>query len=147
MASLIPTAEKPYFSETLDDHFDTFSRDIRVNKRPTEVFADKNANTNLPGYGDSPNIATVTLTPVYADFPAIINYDLKAKEAVMIEAKIRLRKGMCRIKVKKDCRDYIIDGENESIVVDGYSYITMSDDGAQNYVGTIYYYFMLQRTN
>lgn len=146
MASLVSTNESYYFTGQFGRHFETFSRNITVQKKPIETFSVNSTNNVFPGYSEPANISNITYTPISGVFPAIIRYNLKSTNPVIYEAKTTLSQGQCQIKVQNDCRDFILNGVTENIVVDGYPYFIVSDDGAQNYLGLMYYYFILQRT-
>ena len=56
-------------------------------------------------------------------------------------------KGMIKIKVEKDARDYIKDGKTERVIVDNSSFNIVSDDKLQNFLGLKYYVYFLEKTD
>ena len=58
-----------------------------------------------------------------------------------------VNKGVIKIKVEKDARDFIKNGKTERIEVDEKSFNTISDDKIQNYIGLNYYIFYLEATD
>ncbi len=144
MASLIPDAAKTQFQTALADHFDTFKASITVNKEPQRsvtLTADQNI---YAGYG-APK-TQVTYTPVSQSFSAIINYKENQPLEYQDELKVMIEKGDVRIKVEKDCKDYIDKGKTESIEINGSLFNVVSSDGARFFIGKTYYVYYLEAT-
>ena len=144
MASLIPDAAKTQFQTALADHFDTFKATITVNKEPQRsvtLTADQNI---YAGYG-APK-PQVTYTPVSQSFSAIINYKENQPLEYQDELKVMIEKGDVRIKVEKDCKDYIDKGKTESIEINGSLFNVVSSDGARFFIGKTYYVYYLEAT-
>ena len=144
MASLIPDAAKTQFQTALVDHFDTFKATITVNKEPQRsvtLTADQNI---YAGYG-APK-TQVTYTPVSQSFSAIINYKENQPLEYQDELKVMIEKGDVRIKVEKDCKDYIDKGKTESIEINGSLFNVVSSDGARFFIGKTYYVYYLEAT-
>ena len=54
---------------------------------------------------------------------------------------------MVKIKVRKEARDYILDGrKTERIEIDGNSFNIISDESVKKFFNTTFYVFFLQRT-
>ena len=52
-------------------------------------------------------------------------------------------KGVVKIKIEKEARDYIKDGKTERVVIDSTSFNIISDDKLQNFLGLQYYVYFL----
>ncbi len=146
MASLVSISQIASLTGQLGNHFDTFSGLITIFKEPQKTFSNSNANV-YAGYGPTSQETTVTYTPTSGMFAGIIIYPKTAKIGYFSEAQIPIQQGNIRIKVRQDAKDYIKNGKTEKIVIDGASYNLASDFSVQNYLGLIYYYFDLERTN
>jgi hypothetical protein len=148
MASLLNETEKNNLTPLIEDLFDTFARDIVVHKEPKKII--KNINTNsLAGYDENSNIENYEYIPERQTFKAKIKYeneqDLEA--AKFISLKNLLSQGVVKIKVRKDTRDYILDGrKTEKIEFDNKSFNIISDDSVKKFFNTVYYVFYLQTT-
>ena len=148
MASLLNETEKNNLTPLIEDLFDTFARDIVVHKEPKKII--KNINTNsLAGYDESSNIENYEYIPECQTFKAKIKYeneqDLEA--ARFISLRNLLSQGVVKIKVRKDARDYILDGrKTEKIEFDNKSFNIISDDSVKKFFNTVYYVFYLQTT-
>ena len=57
-----------------------------------------------------------------------------------------IEKGDVRIKVEKDCKDYIDKGKTESIVINGSLFNVVSSDGARFFIVQTYYVYYLEAT-
>lgn len=150
MSSLLSTTDIFNLTGQFSNHFDTFSQftAIVINKKPLQTISDVNSNNTLPGYGPTPNEGVITYTPVYESFPCIALYDKPPKPGeIFQEVKLGISQGKVRIKVKRNARDYIVNGPNENVVLNEVVYNLVSEDGVQNYLGLIYYYFLLERTS
>lgn len=144
MASLIPEAAKTEFTSALSDHFDTFKATITVNKEPKRTVT-LTADQNIyAGYG-APK-TQVSYTPVSQSFSAIVNYKENQPLEYQDELKVMIEKGDVRIKVEKDCKDYIDKGKTESIEINGSLFNVVSSDGARFFIGKTYYVYYLEAT-
>jgi len=147
MAGLLTSTDISNFSEIFADHFSTFARTITVHKEPLKTYSNVNANA-YEGYGpEENNQATVTYTAISGNFNAIINYGSIEQNELFIAANRKLEKDQVRIKVQKDCRDYILNGKTELVTVDNNYYNVVSSDAVQTFLNNQYYYFTLQKTN
>ena len=145
MSSLIPTAERGFFTTGILDHFDTFSRNIVIFKEPKKTFSSLTTAV-YPGYGAESQETNVSHTIVSGVYPAIINYNIDQKQNAMQEIKVAESKGKVKIKVKQDARSYINVGKTEYIQVDGIPYNQISDEAAQSFVDALFYIYFLERT-
>lgn len=144
MASLIPEAAKTAFTTALSDHFDTFKATITVNKEPQKSVSLTDDQNIYAGYG-APK-TQVTYTPVNKSFSAIVNYKENQPLEYQEELKVMIEKGDVRIKVEKDCKDYIDKGKTESIEINGSLFNVVSSDGARFFIGQTYYVYYLEAT-
>ena len=135
------------FTGVFAQHFDLFSTEstIRVYKEPIKTFADTGVSV-YAGYGNASAETNMTYTPVYQDFPAIVRYQKEQPIQEFSETRSQISDGKCFIKVKSDCRDYILNGKTQAVDVNGKTFNVISDDGVQNYFGLLYYRFVLLTT-
>tara|TARA_R100000995_G_scaffold80657_1_gene52643 strand:+ start:31 stop:474 length:444 start_codon:yes stop_codon:yes gene_type:complete len=146
MASLLTSNDISGFTGVLEDHFDTFSKNITIHKEPIKEISSVSA-TNYVGYNDSSNTSNFTLIPVSGIYPAIVNYfNDQESEAIPELGGISVGKGVVRIKVKDDAKDFIKKGKTERIDIDEDSFNTITDEKVQNYLGSKYYVYYLERT-
>jgi|TARA_R110002020_G_scaffold10201_8_gene39379 hypothetical protein len=144
MPSLIPASEATVFKTALADHFDTFKATITVNKEPAKTVT-LTADQNIyAGYG-APK-TQVTYTPVSQSFSAIVNYKENQPLEYQDELKVMIEKGDVRIKVEKDCKDYIDKGKTESVEINGSLFNVVSSDGSRFFIGQTYYVYYLEAT-
>lgn len=148
MASLLNETEKNNLTPLIEDLFDTFSRDVIIHKEPKKII--KNINTNsLAGYDENSNIENYEYIPESQTFKAKIKYENEqALEAARFGGLTNfLSQGVVKIKVRKDARDYILDGrKTEKIEFDSKSFNIISDESVKKFFNTVYYVFYLQTT-
>lgn len=136
-----------YFTGALRDHFDTFSnwRSVIVNKEPIKLI--NTTENSLMGYNNS-SVENYTLIPVSGVFPCVIVNALKDNERDLINTQVKTRGAAneSKIKVKEDCKNFILSGKTLNIIVDENVYNITSNFEVQNYLGLKYYYFNLQNT-
>ena len=146
MASLLTSNDISGFTGVLEDHFDTFSKNIIIHKEPIKQI-DNVAATNYAGYNESSNATNFTFVPVSGIYPAIVNYfNDQESEAIPELGGISVGKGVVRIKVKDDAKDFIKKGKTERIDIDEDSFNAITDEKVQNYLGSKYYVYYLERT-
>jgi hypothetical protein len=133
------------------DLFETFTlnrtRTITVYKQPIKNISNPTTNS-FPGYGPASNNNNITsYTIVSGTFPAVITYigeqsskDLhELKKTVPDAAKVRIR-------VEKNCSDYIENGKTEKIVVNNDSYNVIAEREVNSILGLNYYHYYLGKT-
>lgn len=149
MSSLLSTSQIASLTGQFDRLWDTMSqfRSIVVNKQPLQTISNVSLNP-YPGYSDPVIQENITYTPVSGVYPCIAMYDKPGKEGETFqETKVSLGKGKVRIKVKPEAANFINNTPTVSIILDGNTYTTISDDGIQNYLGLMYHYYLLERTD
>jgi hypothetical protein len=148
--SLLSSTEIEYLTGEFYKHFDTFatdlSRNITIYKEPKKVIT-LTTGINYPGYGNTQNATNITYVVQSGVYPALILYNRNQDQKNLYEANVVIPKGQVQIKVKEDAKNYIKLGKTESIIVDGNTYNTITDEAVQNYLGLTYYYFTLERVN
>jgi hypothetical protein len=145
MASLLTNQNITTLTGVLADHFDTFARTITIHKEPLKVVSSINSNDSYAGYGESSNRVNFTYVPQSQSFQAIVIY--KNEQSNEVTQFGSFPEGVIKIKVKKDARDYILNGKTEKINVDGKSFNTVTEDKVQNYLGLEFYIFYLKQTS
>lgn len=146
MPSLLTETEKNNLTPLLEDLFDTFARDIIVHKEPKKVIT-SNVETHLIGYGDNAISENIEYIPEKKTFKAKVKYNTDQDIAKLKELDNTISKGAVKIKVRKDARDYILDGrKTEKIEVDGNSFNIISDEAVKKFFNVTFYIFFLQRT-
>ncbi len=148
MANLLTNFNPASFTGILADHFDTFKRDIIVYKEPKKIINISASNNNvLAGYGESSDSENISFIAVSGTFPALINYQGKQDLPYIAEVSSSASKGVIKMKVEQDARDYIKNGKTERVIVDNSSFNIISDDKLQNYLGLQYYVYFLEKTD
>jgi len=147
MANLIDSDAKLYLTGALNDHFDTFSRDIIIFKKP-QIDPITPNESNLVGYGDSAQYPNITYTINSGIYPAIRMIKNDQPIIFLDEAKVTLiGQGKARVKVREDAKNFIENGPNERVVIDGMSFNFSNEKYPQNYLGLIFYIYHLEATN
>jgi len=149
MANLITTGDKHQLTGMMGDHFDTFKTEIVVYKEPQKVISNVTSNNSYAGYGASSNPVEFTYVPVSGIYSGIVNYSNNQESELGEDlGNIMIGKGVVRIKVQQDARDFILNGaKTEAIKIDGSTFNTITDDKVQNYLGLKYYIFYLEKTD
>ena len=144
--SLITDIDKKYFVEAIDDLFETFKREILIHKEPQKIVKQVNADL-YAGYGDTSNPTNVEFVPISKSFYAMISYQDKQKIDANADIGVQYSKGIVRIRVKDDARNYILGGKTLKIDIDEKSFNLITDDSVKSYFGTKYYVFYLEAAN
>jgi hypothetical protein len=144
MASLISTGEKATLTGIFNDIFDTFKRDIVVYKEPIKTVASIN-ESNLFGYGDASNQVNYTYTAQSGSYEAIIRYADQQQQDYYSDLNGAIAKGDARIKVKKECRDFIENGRTEKIEFDGKSWNVVTSDSVRRFLDSEFFVYHLER--
>lgn len=151
MASFLTSTDISTITGYLRDHFDTFSlnrsRTIIVYKQPIKVISNSN-NTFYPGYGPPSNNTNITsYTVVSGTYPAVINHVGPQSSQDLYELKVNIPKdAKLRIRVERDCSDYIENGKTEKVVVNGDSYNIVGERVVNSFLGMYYYHYFLGKT-
>ncbi len=149
MAGFLNNSQIAAFSGNYGKHFTTFKRNIIISKEPVRSVAlTDRQSAPVFGYDSASNEVQYTYTAVTGQYLAQITYSsLDQKTVELEEVKNVVGQGRVRIKVEKDCRDFIDDGrKTENIQFDNKTFNTISFDGVQNYLGLNYYIFYLEST-
>ena len=126
MSSLITLYEKQTTSNVFSDIFDTWSRPIIIYKEPIKTQILPENPNNLFGFGSSQSAELFTYTPVSGIYPALIRYQNKfsSREDTFIpEVNEFTENKPLSIKVKNDCKNFILVGKTIKIQVDNLIYI------------------------
>ena len=145
MANLLTNVDTSSFTGILADHFDTFKRDIVIYKEPKKV-VNVGGSKAMAGYGTSAE-KNITYIAVSGVFNALINYQGKQDLPYIAELSSTASKGIVKIKVEKNARDYISTGKTERVIIDSNSFNIVSDDKLQNFLGLQYYVYFLEKTD
>lgn len=148
MASLISAQEVTDFHQAINDHFDTFKRNITVHKEPIKkIISSPTSSGPILGYEDNAITERIEYIPRNQSFDAIVNYEAnKGNIRDSVDLKIFMSSNLVSIKVKKEARDYILTDKTEKITFDGKSFNLLSQDIVKNYLGLSYYFFYLEET-
>jgi len=145
MASLISDQEKAILTGVFEDVFDTFKRNITIYKEPIKTIDSIN-EAALFGYSEEANVTNYTYAVQSGVFPAIIRYQDKQDESYYSELNGPVSMGDVRIKVKKDCRDFIEEGKTERIEFDSKAWGVMSDDSVKRFLDSEFFVYYLERS-
>lgn len=148
--SFLSSTQIDYLTGTFDRHFAQFSTGINnyvhIYKEPIQVI-NNSSSVSLAGYGnDSLSNSDITYQEVSQTFPAMIINSKNLSSQSFTQLNFSIDKNDIFIKVKEDAKDYIINGKNERIDVNGQKYNNIVAFGVQNYFGSLYYYFKLNLT-
>jgi len=146
MADLLSSTDKEFFSSVMGDIFDTFKREIIVHKEPQKIVTNVNVD-GYHGYGESSNKENISYIPVSKSFYAMVSYKDNQGFDSDVSTGIEFSKGVVRIKVEQDARDYIVNGDTMKIDVDDRPFKLVTDDSLKHYFGTRYYVFFLEVEN
>jgi len=147
MASLISDTEKANLVTIFDDIFDTFKRDIVIFKESKKVLDNIITNENYAGYGESSNKTNYTYVANSGVYPAHISYQDKQDAPFVNSIASTDAKGIARIKVKKDAREFIRNGKTEYIQFDDKKFNIITTDSVKKFLGNEYYVYYLETTS
>jgi hypothetical protein len=120
---------------------------IVVVKEPIQTLVVPEPSGNLFGFGENQMADIYTYTPVTGVFPAMLMYRNVMNTAPLApEINARIPAWPISIKVKQDCRDYIVNGKTEKILADGKTFVLDGSDQCQMTICTHYYLFPLKET-
>jgi hypothetical protein len=146
MASFLNTAEIDAYHQAINDHFDTFKRQIIVHKEPIKKVI-QNTTNQILGYQEDSNIVDYEYIPRNNTFDAIIKYtDSTDNLAIDPEVRLKFPDQLVEIKVKKDTKNYIDTDRTEKITFDEKTFNIVSTSVVKNYHGLIYYVYYLKET-
>lgn len=147
MSNLISNLEKTTLTGVLNDHFDTFSRDIIIYKKPLSNPINITESI-LPGYSDASIYPDVTYTIISGIYPAIRVNKNDHESQKIDEIKMSVEgNGIVKIKVKEEAMRFIESGANEKVIIDENSYNIVGNKYTQNYLGLKFYYYRVQITS
>lgn len=135
------------FTGVFSNHFDTFSNNtvITVFKEPQKILSNPPTDVYF-GYSQNQDLESITYVPVSGNFPAIQVFEKIENDTFALQTKTRNAESVVTIKVKPDAKDYINDGRNEKIILNGIAYNDVSFYRTQNYFGLKYFYYHLKQT-
>lgn len=147
MSNLISNDNKYILTGALNDHFDTFSRNITIYKKPIINSSIELNSSTLAGYGPEIQNPNISYTVSSGIFPAIrINKNNQEMYKIDEIKSLIVGNGLVRIKVKEDAMHYIENGGNESVDIDGLRFTFDGNKHTQNYLGLIFYIYYLKAT-
>lgn len=145
MASLVSSSVATAYTGILADHFDTFKREIVINKEPIKTVVDSDT-PSYPGYGRRREEVSFTLTPVSGVYNAIVVYNTQTLGNDPL-VKYQFPEGTAYIKVESDAKDFITIRKTENIVIDGKVWNIDNTPRIQHFLGAKYYLFEIKETN
>ena len=145
MASLLQTTEITSLVSILGDVFDTFKRQITINKSPKKVISQIN-QSQLFGYGEAANPVNYAYTPQSGIYYAKVSYlEYKGDEYIQ-DFQSKVDSNLVRIKVQSDAKEYIENGTTENIEIDNKTFNLLGDYIVKNFLGsngyTTYIYYL-----
>jgi len=144
MASLITSEEKAILTGTFQDVFDTFKREIIIYKEPKETISDISESL-IFGYEDS-NSTNYTYTPVSGSFYGTVRYNDLQEEDFQPTMNMDISKGVVRIKVQKEAKDFIEEGKTDRIEFDDKTFDIISDVAVKRFLDSEFFVYYLQAT-
>lgn len=146
MAGLLSAADVTALSGIYVQHFSTFCRVITVHKEPDKIIS-ANSSAVYAGYGPESDEQNVTYSPKNQTFSGIVIWDNEQTTKPLTQDQTVFGAGEVKIKVQKDCRDYINTDRTLAITIDGRDFNLLSYDKTQNYLGLTYYIYKLDNAN
>lgn len=145
MASILTSEEKTVFKAAFDDLFDTFKQDIVVYKDAQIVLTDE-AKPRMFGYNERVDISNINYIPVTGVFPALVSFGKKQGEEIVNQIGNRLTEGQVSIKVKSDCKDFILNnGRTINISINDLMFKVISSESQRRFITPDYSIFILER--
>lgn len=140
--NLVSTTDRFYLTGALADHFDTFARYITIFKTPQKTITNSDS---YAGYGESSAESSISTTVVSGQYLAMRvanNVDLDGN---FDEVPVGTTKGEIYIKVQEDAMNFIENGANEAVLVDGLYYNFAGSVRPKNYLGYVFYIYPLEK--
>jgi hypothetical protein len=146
MSDYLTSAERAMISGDYDMVFDTMSngRSIVIVKEPIKALTNLPEVENLVGFGEMQVEPLYDYTPVSGTYPAMIIYPNKHLSSFNPEINARIYAGEVTIKVKKDCRDFMNNGFNKQILLDGKTFLIDGEERRQLFLDAEYFFFDLR---
>jgi len=145
MASLLQSTEIASLVGILGDVFDTFKRQITINKSPKKVISQIN-QSQLFGYGEAANPVNYAYTPQFGVYYAKVSYLEDKGDEYIQDFQSKIDSNLVRIKVQSDAKAYIENGVTENIEIDDKTFNILSDHMVKNFLGsngyTTYIYYL-----
>ena len=145
MPSLITSSERAILTGTFQDVFDTFKREIVIYKEPKETISDINESL-IFGYDEFSNSTNYTYQAVSGTFYATIRYNDLQEEEFQSDIKADISKGLARIKVQSEAKDYIENGKTDRIEFDNKTFNIISDVAVKRFLDSEFFVYHLQST-
>ncbi len=151
MPSLVSQQDMATTTTMFNNIFDTWSRPVIIYKEPIKTQISPQAPDALFGFGQSQSTELFTYEPVTGVFMALIRYqDRYASKEKGDEFQAEIEKyisdGPLSIKVRSDCKDFIVNGKTQKVEVDGFTYILSAvDPRPQFFWGNQFYIFDCER--
>ena len=145
MSSLVSADEVSVFTGDFKNLFDTFQRGIVVHKEPKKVVTSL-STTLYAGYRPQ-NQTQTEYIPQTGTFPAMITYADQAENEFLEDISANFLGGDARIKVEKNCHDYIeAGGKTEKIQFDDLNFNIKTSAAVKNFFGFKLYVYHLEKT-
>jgi hypothetical protein len=144
MASLISAQEIADYHQAINDHFDTFKRNITIYKTPIKKIISSETNPQMIGYQDNSIEEQIEYISQSQTFEAIISYQDPLRMDLVEQIQIKTNSPLISIKVRKEARDYILNDKTEKITFDEKSFKIITNDIPKSYQGLFYYFFYLE---
>jgi len=131
MPSLISSSELAIITGSLGDVFDTRSRNIVVYKTSIKIPAAYDPSA-VYGFGEQQQSDAFTYQQVTGVYPAVIVYNKGTTILDNAEILSRISTLGARIKVRRDCRDYLNNGLTEKVTFDDRTFYTNGEESEIN---------------
>jgi hypothetical protein len=151
MAQLVTSSQQSEITGIFGQHFDLFGAQsnnyINIIKSPVQTIINS-GEVVFPGYGaDTINLSDISYNPpITGVFPAIIIYPNQMNSNQFAQLKFNIDSNQILIKVQEDCKNFILNGLTQMLIVDGQAYNQENTYKVQNFIGLKYYYFRLTST-
>ena len=140
--------QRAVLSGDFDTVFQTLSngRNIIVEKEPIKTLVSLPPSSAVFGFGESQQEAIYNYTPVSGIFPAVIMYGHSFPSPMNPEINVRSLAGPITVKIRQDCRDFIMDGQTRYIIADNIQFIMDGEPRRQLFLNGVYYFLSLKAT-
>lgn len=146
LQDLIPATQIEELKDALLSLWETdLVHTVTIVKQPLETITTATPNQPyIPGYGTTPEVVNVTLTPVSQDFKALL-VEQRADGKMWYLYQTQIPIGVIYMKVQADARNYILDGRKTlHVTVAGKNYNITSEEAPNFFLTDIYYMFKIE---
>lgn len=145
MPNLISASERAVLTGIFDSIFETFQRSITIHRVPTKTIDLSSPQNEMSfGFGMEQQNSTVTYNEETGVYPAMIRYAKSQPAPLNSELNAFVPEGEVSIKVRRDCRDFILAAPVEKIVFDEKQFVLVDDERKKTFLDSEFWIFYLK---